>query len=166
MTPNRDVTRGVRLDEPFDRVHEEPDISMDGQVGKDGRLGKLRLINVDHDPEGMVGEGRELVADLADVETASKDQRDVGVLQREVTGALANAARPSRVQRVLIPQQVSGVPRRTDGNAKAIDDPQEGAIRASMAERAAGKDDRALGQCKPSHGLPGHLDRVIPIERA
>ena len=125
-------------------LHEEPDIGVDGQVRKMVGLASSASSMSTHDPEGMVGEGRELVADLADVETASKDQRDVGVLQREVTGALANAARSpaysgcsSHSRSAAFHAGQTGMPRRSMTRRKVV-------IRASMTECAAGQDDRAL----------------------
>src|SRR6185503_11802121 len=61
----------------------------------------LELDRVDVDPglEGLAREALPVVADLADVEPAAENQKEVGALRHHVAAAVADRARPTAIER-------------------------------------------------------------------
>ena len=92
----------------------------------------------------------ELVADLAHVEPAAEDERDVGVLEAKLPARSPMAARPAGEQRVVLPEQIARVPRRAHRHAERVDDAEE---------RVVGARSRARRSRRGSPGAPPRCSR-------
>ncbi len=91
-------------------------------MARSGRtVGLLKFggVDIDLDLEGIARERLPVVTGLPDVEARSEDQQKVGILHREVPGAVADGALASAKERVVGGDEVVG-PGRGDGNAQPV----------------------------------------------
>ena len=109
-----------------------------------GRLGQFGRVDIDHDRPRVPRERRPIVADLPDVEPAAQHQDQIGVLNDEITRPIADRARPARVERVGVGQQVMGVPPGHHRRAESLDE------RVGRRQRP-----------REPHARPGHDHRPL-----
>src|SRR5687767_6902167 len=98
---------------------------MNGEIRLDGRLLQLRPVDVD---DHLIRGAREVlprVADLPDVEPAADDENEVGVLNGEVPGPVADRSRTAGEEPMVARDDVVCVESRHERNAKALGEADE-----------------------------------------
>ncbi len=133
------------------RVHlcqETAQVAADRKIWSDHRLCQLGWVDVDLDLECPWCECLPVVAHLADVQTAAKDQQQIGILHRKVAGAGADGAGPTAEQRVIGGDQVVR-PRRRHRDAEAADHGGEFGSGPGGPNAAAGEDHRPARAAQP-----------------
>ncbi len=134
---------------------------MDGKVDREGGLGELVAVGIDHDQLRPLGEGLPVVADLTDIEPAAQHQHEVGILQGEIAAPVADGAGPADRQRMALPDQVMGVEGGGDRQARLLDEGEKVVRRAGDAHAGAGHDDWPLGAGEAGENLGrGVIERL------
>ncbi len=117
---------------------------MDGQVRLDRGFVKLGGVDIDLNLEGARRERLPVIAGLANVETRSEDQQNVGILYREVSGAVADGALASAKERVIGCDEVMG-PGGGYGYAQPVEEFVKFGNCMGGADAGASEDHGALG---------------------
>src|ERR1035437_8406323 len=117
---------------------------MDREVGADRGLCQLGGVDVDDHEVRCACEGPDLVADLAYVQAAAQDKQEVRVLDSEVAGTIADAARSADEQRVILPHNVQRSPGGRDWYPQRLNERPEVIDRARAPQCRAGQDDGPL----------------------
>src|SRR5271170_1853364 len=94
---------------------------MDGHIGLYRGLGELGGIYVDLHLEGVRRERLPVVTGLAEGEARAEDQQDIGILHREISGAVADRTLASAEERIVGGDQIMG-PRGGDWNMQAAEE--------------------------------------------
>ena len=137
---------------------------MHREVRRDRRFAQLECVDVHDGLVGVTREGLVLVADLADVQTTADAEQEVRVLYAEVAGAIAERARAAGVERMIVPQQVAGIPGGHRGGAEQRDDVEKIIGGARRAHTGAGEYDRPLGAGETLDELVDLAPHEIAVE--
>src|SRR5580700_5636996 len=94
---------------------------MNSQVRLNRRFVKFGCVDIDLDLERARGERLPVIAGLTDVEPRSQNQKNIGTLYGEVSGAIANRTLPSAKQGIVRGDDVVG-PSGGYRDSKAVDE--------------------------------------------
>ena len=123
-----------------------------------GRLFQLGLVNVHHDDLCRAGPGLPVVADLADRNARAYGQNQVCVLDSPVARAVTHVPGAPAVQRIVILDEIHGVPVGDDGDVELFRHGAERRIPAGQADAIARVEHGSFGvldffQNRPDRGV-------------
>ena len=110
----------------------------------EGGLFQLCLINIHHNDLGSSCPGLPVVAHLTDGDAGAHSQDQIRVLDRPVTGPVTHIARTANVQRMVILDQINGIPIGYHRDVQLIGNTAKCLIAAGQADTVAGMEYGAL----------------------
>src|ERR1700691_4297999 len=141
MNPGTAVV-GIALLQKFSQKLLE--VAEDCQVRPHGGLMELGGVDIDLNLESVGRERLPVITGLADIEPRSENQENVGILHREVSGAVTDGALSPTKERVVGGNEVMG-PGGGDGYAQPVKQFVEFGGRIRRADAGAGENHRTLG---------------------
>src|SRR5688500_11051460 len=125
-----------------------------GRVGDDRQMNRrlhlrdLRRVDVDHHLRRLARQTLVRIRRERHVEASPDDHETVGVLEREVRAAWRDSARPSEMQRMIVPDEVQSEPRRQDGDAESLGERNEPVGRTGQTHAVTDEQDGTLAIAK------------------